>query len=86
MNRVERVRQVQRVIDEIRRELIVEGGDVKLAGLEEQVVYVQLAGPFTARCQTRRLVLWEIEQMVRTKLPWIERVEALCPLPEAQAR
>ncbi|MEW6682499.1 MAG: NifU family protein [Nitrospirota bacterium] len=81
----EAVGRVIEVLEEIRPELIAEGGDVKVAGCADGVVYVSLAGPFTAWCRTRRMVLWNIEQMVRERLPWIERVEAVCPPPEDQA-
>lgn len=83
---VEEVERVIGVLNEIRPELIAKGGDVKLAGFSEGVVYVCLAGPFAARCLTKRRVLWNIEQVLRTRLPWIERVEAVCPPPESQAR
>jgi Fe-S cluster biogenesis protein NfuA len=81
----EPVDMVMEAMEEIRPELIAEGGDVKLAGCSDGVVYVTLAGPFTASCRSRRMMLWNIERIVKGRLPWIERVEAICPPPEDQA-
>lgn len=74
------------LLDEIRPELIAEGGDVKLAGFADGVVYVRLAGPFAARCLAKRTVLWDIERLLRMIFPWVERVETICPPPELEAR
>lgn len=82
----EEVERIHEVLIEIRPELIAEGGDVKLAGYENGVVYVRLEGPFTAWCRTKRMVLMDLERIVRAGIPWIERVEAVCPPPECQAQ
>lgn len=78
--------RIGEALEEIRPDLIVEGGDVKLVGLEGAVVYVSLSGPFTACCQTKRMVLWNIERSLTERFPWIEGVKAVCPPPESQAR
>ncbi|MBI5406439.1 MAG: NifU family protein [Nitrospirae bacterium] len=83
---IEWVEKIIEVLDEIRPDLIAEGGDVRLAGLEEGVVYVRMVGPFTAWCQTKRRVLRDVERVLKARVPWIERIEAVCPPPGSQAQ
>jgi len=82
---MEGVQEINEVLDEIRPELIAQGGDAKLAGCDDGTVFVCLSGPLASRCQVKRKLVREIERILRARLPWIERVKPLCPPTEAQA-
>ena len=71
--------KIVEALDDIRPELIAEGGDVKLAGFNGKTVFVRLDGHYTAHCLTKRMVLLNIQKMIQEKFPWVERVSAVCP-------
>lgn len=78
--------KIAEALDEMRPELISEGGDVKLAGFNGKTVYVRLDGPFTAQCLAKRMVLLNIQKVLRERFPWVERVSAVCPAQGFEAR
>ncbi|EQD37330.1 hypothetical protein B1A_17622, partial [mine drainage metagenome] len=59
---------LHRVMDPIRCELILAGGDVRLAGVAtDGRVIVRLMGPFTKSCMDKRAVVEQIEQYLKSK-------------------
>jgi Fe-S cluster biogenesis protein NfuA len=82
----ERFDAVMEALAEIRPYLIAAGGDAKLAGLEEKVVSVVLAGSFTSYCRSKREILESVEETVKSRLPWVERVIAVCPSDGREAQ
>lgn len=78
--------KILETVDELRPDLIAEGGDVKVAGFDVRTVYVRLEGPFTAQCLAKRMVLLNIQKVLRDKFPWVERVLSVCPSSGFEAR
>jgi|UPI00031F2C0E Fe-S cluster biogenesis protein NfuA len=71
------------VMDPIRCELILAGGDVRLAGVAtDGRVIVRLMGPFTKSCMDKRAVVEQIEQYLKSKDDRVTQVLPVCPNPE----
>jgi Fe-S cluster biogenesis protein NfuA len=77
---------VRETLEEFRVELIAQGGDVKVAAVDEDTVLLTLSGPFTAHCTEKRMVVGHLERVLKARLPWIERVETVCPEVGPEAR
>ena len=72
-----------RVMDPIRFELILSGGDVRLAGVgTDGRVGVRLTGPFTRSCTEKRAVIARIEGYLKEKDRRVSAVVPVCPAPE----
>lgn len=76
-------RSLSRVMDPIRCELILAGGDVRLAGVAtDGRVIVRLIGPFTKSCLDKRAVVEQIERYLKTHDARVTQVVPVCPAPE----
>jgi len=83
----ERFDAVLRALSEIRPYLIAAGGDVKLVSVEDDgVVNVNLVGSFTSLCRPKRAVLETVEDSLKSRLFWVDRVVAICPPAGQEAR
>lgn len=72
-----------KVMDPIRCELILAGGDVRLAGVgTDGRVVVRLKGPFTRSCADKRAMVARIEGYFREHDPRVTAVVPVCPAPE----
>ncbi len=72
-----------KVMDPIRFELILSGGDVRLAGVgTDGRVVVRLKGPFTRSCADKRSVVARIEGYLKERDPRVTAVVPVCPAPE----
>ncbi len=71
------------IMDPIRCELILSGGDVRLAGVgTDGRVVVRLYGPFTRSCAEKRAVVARIEGYLRERDDRVTQVVPVCPVPE----
>lgn len=72
-----------KVIEPIRCDLILAGGDVRLAGVgTDGRVVVKLCGPFTRSCSKKREVVLMIENYLRERDARVTSVVPVCPVPE----
>ncbi|MHB8368608.1 MAG: NifU family protein [Leptospirales bacterium] len=72
-----------RIMDPIRFELILSGGDVRLAGVgTDGRVVVRLMGPFTRSCKEKRAVVERIERTLKSQDKRVSAVVPVCPAPE----
>jgi len=72
-----------RIMDPIRFELILSGGDVRLAGVgTDGRVVVRLMGPFTRSCEEKRAVVGRIERYLKSQDKRVSAVVPVCPAPE----
>ena len=72
-----------KIMDPIRCELILSGGDVRLAGVgTDGRVVVSLKGPFTRSCAEKRAVVARIEGYLKERDERVTEVVPVCPAPE----
>lgn len=72
-----------KIMDPIRCELILSGGDVRLAGVgTDGRVVVKLYGPFTRSCAEKRAVVARIENYLKERDTRVTQVVPVCPVPE----
>lgn len=83
---MDEIATVRETLEAIRVELIAQGGDLKVAALDDASVLLSLSGPFTAHCTEKRMVVGHVERLLRARFPWIERVDTVCPEPGPEAR
>ncbi len=66
--------QINKVLDTLRGAMRVDGGDVELVGVEDDVVSVRLRGT-CIHCPSAQLTLRSgIEATLKRELPWISAV------------
>ncbi len=70
-----RVREVQRVLDELRPALEIDGGGVELLEVFEDGVRLRLTGACTGCCSQGETMRHALVPRLTERLPWIERVE-----------
>jgi Fe-S cluster biogenesis protein NfuA len=70
-----RVREVQRVLDELRPALAIDGGDVQLLEVFEDGVRLRLTGACTGCGSQGETLRHALVPRLTERLPWIERVE-----------
>jgi len=69
--------EVEKVLDEIRPMLQADGGNVDLAGVEDDIVKVRLVGA-CAGCPMSQITLQQgIERVLKEKIPEIKGVESV---------
>ena len=70
-------KKVQEVLDQIRPQIQMDGGDVELVAVEKQTVKVRLTG-HCAGCPMSAMTLKNgIEALIKQKIPEIKKVEAV---------
>jgi Fe-S cluster biogenesis protein NfuA len=70
-------KRVQEALDEIRPQIQMDGGDVELVSVENQIVKVRLVG-HCAGCPMSQMTLKNgVETHVKDRVPEIQRVEAV---------
>ena len=70
-------KKVQEVLDQIRPQIQMDGGDVELVAVEKQTVKVRLTG-HCAGCPMSAMTLKNgIEALIKEKIPEIQKVEAV---------
>lgn len=70
-------KKVQEALDEIRPQIQMDGGDVELVSVENQIVKVRLVG-HCAGCPMSQMTLKNgVEAHIKSKIPEIQRVEAV---------
>ncbi len=70
-------KRVQEVLDQIRPQIQMDGGDVELVAVEKQTVKVRLTG-HCAGCPMSAMTLKNgIEALIKEKIPEIQKVEAV---------
>ncbi|WP_180271592.1 NifU family protein [Leptospirillum ferriphilum] len=74
---------LSQIMDPIRCELILSGGDVRLAGVAvDGRVIVRLMGPFTRTCEGKREIVSRIEGYLKERDNRVTAVLPVCPRPE----
>jgi Fe-S cluster biogenesis protein NfuA len=69
--------RVQKALDEIRPQILADGGDVELVAVEKQTVKVRLTG-HCAGCPMAAMTLKNgIEALIKQCVPEIQKVEAV---------
>lgn len=70
-------KRVQEVLDQIRPQIQMDGGDVELVAVEKQTVQVRLTG-HCAGCPMSAMTLKNgIEALLKEKIPEIQKVQAV---------
>jgi len=70
-------KRVQEVLDQIRPQIQMDGGDVELVAVEKQTVKVRLTG-HCAGCPMSTMTLKNgIEALLKEKIPEIQKVQAV---------
>ena len=70
-------KKVQEVLDQIRPQIQMDGGDVELVAVEKQTVKVRLTG-HCAGCPMSAMTLKNgIEALIKEKIPEIQKVESV---------
>jgi Fe-S cluster biogenesis protein NfuA len=71
--------EVEKVIEEIRPYLQADGGDIELAGIDEEkgVVRVRLKGACQGCPGARMTLQLRVEQVLKKKIPEVKWVEAV---------
>jgi Fe-S cluster biogenesis protein NfuA len=70
-------KRVQEALDEIRPQIQLDGGDVELVAVEEQIVKVRLVG-HCAGCPMAAMTLKNgVEALIKQRIPEIQKVEAV---------
>jgi Fe-S cluster biogenesis protein NfuA len=70
-------KRVQDALDEIRPQIQMDGGDVELVSVENQIVKVRLVG-HCAGCPMSQMTLKNgVEAHVKDRVPEIQKVEAV---------
>lgn len=70
-------KKVQEALDEIRPQIQMDGGDVELVSVENQIVKVRLVG-HCAGCPMSQMTLKNgVEAHIKSKIPEIQKVEAV---------
>jgi Fe-S cluster biogenesis protein NfuA len=70
--------EVQKVIDEIRPAIQMDGGDIELVGVDERgVVSVRLLGACTGCSMTHTTLKAGVERMLQTRVPGVTEVLAV---------
>ena len=70
-------KRVQDAIDEIRPQIQLDGGDVELVSVENQIVKVRLVG-HCAGCPMAAMTLKNgVETIIKQRVPEIQKVEAI---------
>jgi len=70
-------KRVQEVLNQIRPQIQMDGGDVELVAVEKQTVKVRLTG-HCAGCPMSAMTLKNgIEALIKEKIPEIQKVEAV---------
>jgi len=70
-------KRVQEVIEKIRPHLQMDGGDVALVGVEDNVVKVELQGRCKGCPMSQITLQMGIERTIKEQIPEIEKVEAV---------
>ena len=69
--------RIAEAIDELRPNLHVDGGDIKIVGIEEGILKVKLEGR-CAECPMSNITLkWGVEDFVKARIPEIRKVELI---------
>ncbi len=71
------IEEVQRVLDEVRPNLQMDGGDVELVGVEGSEVFVRLKGHCIGCPISALTVKQGLEVALRQMVPGVERVTAV---------
>ena len=70
-------KRAQEVLDQIRPQIQMDGGDVELVGVEGQTVKVRLTG-HCAGCPMSTITLKNgIEVLIKEKIPEVQKVQAV---------
>lgn len=73
-------RSVSEAMEPFRVEMILEGGDIRLAGVStDGRVFVRIRGREASVCQEKRMVLKKLEKGLKATLPKVRQVIPVCP-------
>lgn len=73
----ERLHQVQAVLEELRPAIQLDGGDIELVAIHENIVQIRLKGACVGCPFSFYTVKMGIEQRIKEKVPSIVRVDVL---------
>lgn len=68
---------VERVLEEVRPHLQLEGGDIELVDIEGDVVKVRLKGACMGCPMSQMTLKWGVESYIRRRIPGVRSVEAV---------
>lgn len=69
--------EVQKVIEEVRKDLQADGGDIELVGVEDGLVKVRLRGA-CAGCPGAQMTLtFYVERILKERVPTVKQVVAV---------
>lgn len=81
-------RAIAVAMEPFRLEMILDGGDIRLAGVStDGRVFVRIKGRAASLCQQKREVLQKLEGVLQKTVPQVRQVISICPstpLDEAQ--
>ena len=69
--------KVRKVIDDLRPNLQVDGGDIELLGVDNGVVKVRLKGACAGCPMSTMTIKWGVENLLKRNIPEVVRVDAV---------
>jgi Fe-S cluster biogenesis protein NfuA len=69
--------RVKKALEEIKPRLQADGGDIGLVGINDGVVKVKLRGACAGCPMSAMTVQWGVERYLKSKIPEVQRVEAV---------
>jgi Fe-S cluster biogenesis protein NfuA len=71
------ITEVQKVLDEVRPHLQLDGGDVELVDVKDGIVKVKLTGHCAGCPMSQMTIKWGVENYLKKKIPSVKVVESV---------
>lgn len=69
--------EIQKVLDEVRPHLQMDGGDVELVDVKDGIVKVKLKGHCAGCPMSQMTIKWGVESYLKKKIPSVKAVESV---------